>query len=164
MTSICAIGQDKILVGFGDNSLVVLAIPTLNIVDLVECSWISKQAGDIVTVYVDEPGEKGYIYIGTTEGLLLVLEALEHSGCIRVCDYSVNWNEAGLARKMAISCIQMCPKVRTLKCGMQSCTYCFTVMYEYELIGGEYYRMRSTSPLGTTGRRRRRARSWCTTW
>ena len=111
VTSICSVANDKILVGFCNNSFVVLAIPSLNIVDLVECSWLSKQAGDVLTVYVDEPGEKGFVYIGTTEGLLIVIESLEQTGSIRVSDYSVNWNEAGLSKKMAVSCIQMCPKV-----------------------------------------------------
>jgi hypothetical protein len=110
VTSIQSAGSDRILVGFGDNSLVVLSLPALSIVDLVECTWISKQAGDIVTVHVDTPGEKGFIYIGTTEGLLLVLESGEDTGAVRVCEYSVNWSEAGLRSKMSISSLQICPK------------------------------------------------------
>lgn len=110
MTFITSAGNDKVLIVFGDNSLVILSLPTLSIIDLVECSWISKQAGDIVTVHVDVPSEKGFIYIGTTEGLLLVLECIENTGAIRVCDYSVNWSEAGLKSKMAISSLQICPK------------------------------------------------------
>ena len=110
VTSINSVGPDRILVGFGDNSLVVLSLPSLSIVDLVECTWISKQAGDIVTVHVDTPGGTGFVYIGTTEGLLLVLESGQETGAVRVCEYSVNWSEAGLRTKMAISCLQICPK------------------------------------------------------
>lgn len=110
VTSIHSIGPDRILVGFGDNSLVVLSLPSLSVVDLVECTWISKQAGDVVTVHVDNPGEKGFIYIGTTEGLLLVLESNASTGAVRACEYSVNWSEAGLRAKMVISCLQICPK------------------------------------------------------
>lgn len=111
VTSIISVNNDKILVGFGDNSLAVLALPTLNVVDLVECTWLnSSRSGDIVTIYTDEPSERGFVYIGTSEGLLIVTECAAASGSVRVCDYSVNWNEAGLKSKMAISCIQMCPK------------------------------------------------------
>lgn len=110
VTKIVAVHDDCILVTFGDNSLAVLSLPELNVMDLKERTWLGPQVGDIVAMHVDEPGEKGYVYVGTSEGLLLVMECLTPSGTLRLCDYSINCSDAGLGSRMAISAIHMCPK------------------------------------------------------
>lgn len=96
---------------FGDNSLAVFSLPSLNIIELVSrSSWLSRHAGDVLTIFVDEPAENGFVYVGTTAGLLLVLECTA-AGPLRVCDYAFTWSDAGLTKCMALASIQTSPKV-----------------------------------------------------
>lgn len=112
--SIVSISKDKILVAFGDNSIAILALPSLNVVDLLPATWMGRFVGDIVTVHCDEPGERGFVYIGTSEGAVVLLECSLGEGLCRVCEYSITWKDAGLSTGMAVSSVQMCPKVTYL--------------------------------------------------
>lgn len=106
--SIVSVGKDKLLVAFSDNSLAVLAVPTLDVIDLLEGAWIGEQNGQITGMHVDEPGGNNFAYIGTSAGVIFVLELVP---VIRLCQYSITWGDSGLTKSMAISDMQICPKV-----------------------------------------------------
>lgn len=109
VVSICASPDDKILVAFGDNSLAVLALPSLNVIDLLEASWISPSDGAISCVHVDEPSGRNYAYIGTTEGRVFIIE---DEGTIRICELSLGPSDLGIPkRNSVITELQVCPGV-----------------------------------------------------
>ncbi len=109
VTTIISLHHNKILVSFGDNSIVAMELPSLDIIDLLEPAWVdSNRNGDISVIHVDVPGEKNFAYIGTTEGAVLVLDVMEAS--IRICDFKLTCHDLGLAQSMAVSDIQSCPK------------------------------------------------------
>jgi WD40 repeat protein len=106
--SIQALYPNKVLVAFEDNSIIVMDLPTLDVVDLLLPSFIDTKHGYISCIHVDTPSEKCFVYIGTTEGFLYVLDILETS--IRICDYSLSCRDFGLSQSMIINDIKICPK------------------------------------------------------
>lgn len=105
---ILPIDDDKVLISNDDNSLVVLSVPSLEIIDIFDSTWLSKSYGNISFVYVDEPSKLNFVYIGTTRGFLIVLDIT--NGPIRVCDYLISLDEIGVESHMAIRAIQLCPQ------------------------------------------------------
>jgi len=105
---ILPIDDNKVLISNDDNSLVVLSVPSLEIIDIFDKTWLSKSYGNISFVYVDEPSQLNFVYIGTTRGFLIVLDI--SNGPIRVCDYLISLDEIGLESHMAIRAIQLCPQ------------------------------------------------------
>lgn len=105
---IVALDPDYVLVAFSDNSVEVLELPNLNLVGDLPGSWVGSKNGNITAVYVDEPGEKNYTYVGTSEGVLQVLDVTE-SG-VRVVDFSLTCKSMGLGKQLSISDIALCPK------------------------------------------------------
>jgi hypothetical protein len=105
---IVALDPDLILVAFSDNSIDVLELPSMSLVGDLDKSWVGAKNGDITAIHVDEPSEKNYTYIGTSQGVLQVVDVSDSA--VRVCDFSLTWKTMGLASMMAISDIQMCPK------------------------------------------------------
>jgi hypothetical protein len=99
---------DKLMVIYSDNSIELLELPTMVVVDELPASWIGTKNGNITAVHNDEPGEKNYTYIGTSEGVLQVLDVLDTS--IRVCDFTVTHKTLGVSKPMSITDIQMYPK------------------------------------------------------
>jgi hypothetical protein len=70
VTAIVSPSVNTILCVFADNSLVVLDLPTLNVLDLLPGSqWLptNKAAGEITFVHVDEPAEKNFVFVGTSK-------------------------------------------------------------------------------------------------
>ncbi len=108
VVSIVGLHPKQILVTFSDNSMVVLDLPSLFIVDMLTSSWVGQKSSDVTTVYVDAPGEKNFVYVGTSDGVVLVLDILETQ--IRICDYKITWSDVGLSCCMAVSDVQICPK------------------------------------------------------
>ncbi len=108
VVSIVALYPNKILVVFGDNSIVIMELPSLEVIDLLPPSWLPSKLGDITAIHADLPSEKNFVYIGTSEGSLQVLDVMESA--IRVCDFTLNRNELGISGSFAISDIQSCPK------------------------------------------------------
>ncbi len=109
VSSIVQLHHNQILVLFEDNSIVVMELPTLDIVDLLAPSWLAgagRNTGDVSVVYVDVPGEKNFVYIGTTEGVVLVIEVTD---TIRICDFKLTCHELGVPN-MAVCDISTCPK------------------------------------------------------
>lgn len=105
---IVALDPDYILVAFSDNSVEVLELPNLSLVGDLPGSWIGSKNGNITAVYVDEPGEKNYTYVGTSEGVLQVLDVTDNG--VRVVDFSLTCKTMGLGKQMAITDIALCPK------------------------------------------------------
>lgn len=105
---IVALDPDYILVSFSDNSIDVLELPSLNLIGDLDGSWVGSRNGNITALHVDIPGEKNFTYIGTSEGVLQVLDITD-SG-VRVCDFILTWKTMGLGALMSISDIQLCPK------------------------------------------------------
>lgn len=104
-----ALHPNKILVTFGDNSIVAMELPTLEVIDLLSSSWLPQTYGDITAVHCDAIGEKNFVYLGTSEGVFIVLDVLETM--IRVCEFQLAPTDFGLAGKsVSITEIQMCPK------------------------------------------------------
>lgn len=101
--------ENKVLISNDDNSLAVLSIPTLEIIDIYKSDWLSKSYGNISCVYVDEPSDLNFVYIGTTKGYLIVLD-ISDDGSMRICDYLITLDEVGLHSQMSIRSIQICPQ------------------------------------------------------
>lgn len=108
VTNIVALDPDYILVTFSDNSVDVLELPNLSLVGDLPSAWIGSKNCTITAVYVDEPGEKNYTYVGTSEGVVHVLDVTD-SG-VRVVDFSLTCKTMGLAKQMAVTDIALCPK------------------------------------------------------
>lgn len=108
VVSIVALHPNKILVVFGDNSIVVMELPSLEVIDLLPPAWLPSKLGDITSIHADLPCEKNFVYIGTSEGSLQVLDVMESA--IRVCDFTLHRNELGISGSFSISDIQSCPK------------------------------------------------------
>ncbi len=110
VVSIVALHPNRILVAFGDNSLVVMELPTLEVIDLLRSSsWMNPKWGDITAIHCDMPNEKNFIYVGTSEGYLTVLDVMESA--VRVCDFELTTSDFSLqGQSFSISDIQSCPK------------------------------------------------------
>ena len=108
VSHIAALDPDMIVVAFSDNSIDVLELPGLNVVGELPSSWLDSRSGNITAVYVDEPGEKNYVYVGTSEGVLQVLDVT--GATVRLVDFSLTPKAMGLSKQMAISDISLCPK------------------------------------------------------
>lgn len=108
VTFISQLFPDQILVCFADNSILVFELPSLNLVAQLGSKWISAKSGNITTVYVDEPGQLNFAYIGTSEGIIYILD-ISIKG-IRICDYTITWKMVGLKSAFAITDIAICPK------------------------------------------------------
>ncbi len=108
--SIVSPSSDSLLVAFGNNSLALFALPQLILIDLLPPAWLPSNTGDITFMYVDEPGGKNFVYIGTSLGFVFVLEA---RGNLRICELALSPRDLGVpasAAAMAVSDIQICPK------------------------------------------------------
>jgi WD40 repeat protein len=110
VVSIVALHPNRIIVAFGDNSLVVMELPTLEVIDLLPPSWLSShRCGDITAIHCDAPSEKNFVYVGTSEGYLTVLDVMESA--VRICDFELNLTDFGLqGQSLSISDIESCPK------------------------------------------------------
>jgi WD40 repeat protein len=109
VVSIVPLYPNKILVAFADNSIVVLELPTLEVLDLLPSTWLSSKDGDLTSIYCDLPSEKNFVYCGTSEGNVFILDVMESA--IRICDYSLNAVDLGISgQKMAITDIQISPR------------------------------------------------------
>lgn len=109
VVSLVAIYPNKVLAAFADNSIVVMELPSLNIVDLLQPNWLGARAGDITTLHSDLPGEKAFVFAGTSEGTVHVLDVME--GSIRICDYSLGLSDFGLSgQTLSVADLHLCPK------------------------------------------------------
>ncbi len=145
VTSIVSLHHDKILVSFNDNSIVVMELPSLDVVDLLSPSWLQR-SGDISVIHVDVPGEKNFAYVGTTDGSVFVLDVMEAS--IRICDFKITCVELGLAAGLAVSDIQMCPKDdRYLAVGFGGSSATAGAIVIYDLMKSKVHRTFKTSAI-----------------
>jgi len=101
--------EDKILVRYGDDSLSVYSLPSLDRVCRMPGSWMGNRR-EITCMHVDEASGRSYAYFGSSDGMLLIVQFVCASGSFRLCQYSVSWGEAGLPSRMELRDIQMCPK------------------------------------------------------
>lgn len=109
VVSIIPLSPNRILVAFVDNSFAVMELPTLEVIDLLQPSWLSSRDGDLTAIYCDLPSGKNFVYMGTSEGYVHVLDVME--GSVRVCEFQLKPTDLGIAgQSMAISDIQTCPK------------------------------------------------------
>lgn len=94
---------------FGDNSLVAMEIPSLEVIDLLPSNWLPQTFGDLTAIHSDTVSEKNFVYLGTSEGVFIVLDIME--SMIRVCDFQLSKSDFGFSSKeVSISDIQLCPK------------------------------------------------------
>lgn len=107
VTHIVSLHPNRILVGFSDNNIAVLDLPSLNLLHELGSSWI--KGSDITAIYTDEAGERNFVFVGTSDGLITVLDTSDLTS-IRVCNYSISWKMMSLPKSMAVSDIQLCPK------------------------------------------------------
>lgn len=109
VVAIVPLFPNKILTVFGDNSIVAMELPSLEVVDLLSSSWLPRTFGDITAVHCDTVGEKNFVYLGTSEGVFIVLDVME--SMIRVCEFQLSKADFGLGSKeVSISDIQISPK------------------------------------------------------
>lgn len=107
ITHILSLNDDSILVGFADNSMAVLMLPSLNLSHKLSTSWLNDACGDVTCVHVDEKHQRPYAYIGTSEGYVRVLQVLPE---FREVEYCITAADAGVGSKMAVSSIEVSPK------------------------------------------------------
>lgn len=108
ITYMVALPNGLLFAVYGDNSLAVFTVPHLTLVAR-ESNWLSRKMGDISCVYCDDIGGKSFVYIGTSNGFVVVVEA--NSNAIRVCDYSISLSDCNISEMYAVSDISICPKV-----------------------------------------------------
>lgn len=106
--TISSLSNECILVSYEDNTLVVLKLPLLQHVCELSASWL--QGASITCIHVDEPGERGYVYVGTSDGSLSILQFVGASSELRVCEYTANFTDAGLSQRMSLVDVQLCPR------------------------------------------------------
>ena len=112
ITNIIEYSTDKIIVTFADNSLAVLALPSLTLLTRLD-NWLGEACGDVTSVYSSYILSQNYIFIGTSEGFVRVLEIAIEEGqpqTMRECDYVITSSNAGVSAKMVVSSLQLCPK------------------------------------------------------
>ncbi len=150
VVSIVPLHPNKILAAFADNSIVIMELPTLEIIDLLEPSWLSSRHGDISSIYCDLPSEKNFVYIGTTEGYLNVLDVMESA--IRICDFELSSSsDLGLTgQSMSISDIQSCPKdERYLAIGLEGGSTESGAIVVYDLVKHKVHKMFKTAGISS---------------
>eukprot|EP00981_Chlorochromonas_danica_P011135 scaffold3776_cov166-Ochromonas_danica.AAC.10 len=107
--SIVAVYPNKILVAFADNSIAVMELPTLNIIDLLPPNWMGNRAGEITALHCDLPSEKPFVFVGTSEGNVFVLDVMESA--VRICDFSLGLVEFNLSGEtLAVADLHLSPK------------------------------------------------------
>ena len=128
--SIIPLYPNKILVAFSDNSLVAMDLPTLEVIDLLPSSWLPLCYGDLSALHSDLYGEKNFVYLGTTEGLVFVLELTETA--LRICDYQITKVNLGISNKsVTIADLQLSPKdEKYLAIGLDGETEGFVMIYD----------------------------------
>lgn len=112
ITNIIEFSTDKIIVTFADNSLAVLALPSLTLITRLD-NWLEESCGDITSVYSSYLLSQNYIFVGTSEGFVRVLDIAIEEGqtqTMRECDYVITSSNAGVSARMVISSLQLCPK------------------------------------------------------
>ena len=121
--SLLPLESDKVLVCFRDNSLAVLSMdPSLALIARLgggpfssSSSWL-RTGVEITCVNVDEPSGRSFVYIGTSDGSMVILEFVSSTSSLRVCEYSITWSDAyasggpGPSRAMELRDVQICPK------------------------------------------------------
>lgn len=107
ITHLVSLNDDSILVGFADNCLAVLMLPSLNLSHKLPASWLNDVCGDITTLYVDEKHFRPYAYVGTSEGYVRVLQVLPD---FREVEYCVTCADTGMTGDMAVSALEISPK------------------------------------------------------
>lgn len=100
---------NKLFVTFSDNSAQLLELPSLTLIALLGSNWISNRNESITAVYVDEAGQLPFAFVGTSEGVVSVLD-LSAPSSIRVCDYIISWKTIGLKSPYQVTDIQIYPK------------------------------------------------------
>lgn len=111
VSHIIGLTEDRVAVTLGNNSIHVLSLPLLDVVASLPANWLSKRYGDISIITFDNTNRRPFVYVGTTEGFVRVLEA---SSFIRVCEYNLSRSDAGMTGNVIVSDIQVCPKVCNL--------------------------------------------------
>ena len=109
ITHICCLREDKILVSFRDNSLVIYSLPTLLITSELDAKWMHSRAGEITSICVEEFSDRNYTYIGTSAGFIFVLDT--SGATFRISDYMITPKDAGVSADMIISQIEISPRV-----------------------------------------------------
>jgi pantothenate kinase len=104
-----AVYPNKLFVTFSDNSAQLLELPSLTLLALLGSNWITNRNENITTVYVDEAGQLPFAFVGTSEGVVSVLD-LSGPSSIRVCDYVISWKAIGLKSAYQVTDIQIYPK------------------------------------------------------
>jgi hypothetical protein len=97
------------LIVYKNNSIAVLRTPSLVTLDLTKTNWMTnsdESGGEITCVHIDEytEGVKSFLYIGTSEGFLHVIE-VSPFGMIRICDYSLSTADVELPSSMGITAV-----------------------------------------------------------
>jgi hypothetical protein len=99
--------SNLLFVAFGDNSMALLELPSMSLLSLMDGTWLGSEDGDVTSVYSDDTGGKSFVYIGTSNGKVFVLDV---RGSIRECDYVITLGDCGLSGELAVADIQICPK------------------------------------------------------
>jgi hypothetical protein len=101
------------LVVYKNNNIAVLRTPSLFTMGFTKSNWMTnsdESGGEITCVHVDEytEGEKTFVYVGTSEGFLHVIE-VSPFGMIRICDYSISTADVELPSDMGVTAVLSVP-------------------------------------------------------
>mmetsp|Transcript_3693 Transcript_3693/g.3844 ORF Transcript_3693/g.3844 Transcript_3693/m.3844 type:complete len:1029 (-) Transcript_3693:1985-5071(-) len=106
---IVPIRNEMTLIAYKNNSIAVLRTPSLVTLDLKKTNWMTnsdESGGEITCVHIDEytEGVNTFLYIGTSEGFLHVIE-VSPFGIIRICNYSLSIADVELPSSMGITAV-----------------------------------------------------------
>lgn len=110
--NIAGVGNDICLVVYDDNSLAVFRLPTLELLDTANKSWMTNsddhQGIELSCLHVDafaEKSQRAFVYVGTSVGDVYVLEISTNTGSIRICDYTISCRDVDIATPMRVTAI-----------------------------------------------------------
>lgn len=140
VVSLVAVYPNKLLAAFVDNSIVVMELPSLNIVDLFQPNWLGPRLGDITALHSDIVSEKSFVFVGTSEGGVVVLDVMEASA--RICDYSLSASDLGVSGQgYSIADLHISPKdERYVAIGLDGPTLESGLVVLFDLVKNKVYK------------------------
>lgn len=104
-----SIYPDKIVCVYEDNTVAVYELPKLHLLSVLTDKWLPSKYGNISTCYVDEQSLRPYIYFGTADGTLHVIEVTSNND-LRVVDFNISTSKLNLPKDSTIIDCGVYPK------------------------------------------------------
>lgn len=106
------ISNNRILVVYSDNSLVLFDLPTLQVINFLDSDWLAPLEGNITSIAQEITyTAQNFVYIGTSRGVLRVVECTQTG--ITPCDFFLLFSELHISQSnepMELCDIKVSPK------------------------------------------------------